>query len=236
VGRLNAITVVVHLAAAMTIGAVVLVATRPRIRSTTEPALSTPAESPRAESAPTAEAASPLLVEEAPSVGGAPRRVETRRLPSLVALPREEQPGEAGTGLATSLRASQIRTAAVRRQQLLAQADEKALDAVGAAEPVRSAVREINGKFGKEIESLINQSANVLAPAPSGPHSGWTTAEAARRVAIDGLFDRETAKKFHHFERVALGSHYRRRWSPVLTAGTNLPPAPAADGTPPVPP
>lgn len=111
------------------------------------------------------------------------------------------------------------------------QADERALDAIEAPEPLRIAVREIHGNFGKQIDSLVSQGPVMRLTPEMGRASSdvWTAAEGERRAAIDSLFGPESAKEFQHAERTALGSHYRRRWSPILTAGMTFPLAPAGE-------
>jgi hypothetical protein len=112
---------------------------------------------------------------------------------------------------------------AAHKKQLVFEADEKAFEVVNASQATRSAIRQINEEFAKRIVAVPFPSPNgqPVAEGSGAPVDTYLGAENARREAIHGVLDADSAATFESAERsaeVGIRSHYRRQWGQELRA------------------
>jgi hypothetical protein len=117
---------------------------------------------------------------------------------------------------------------AAHRKQLLDEADERVFTTMNIPESTRSAVRKINEEFGKRLEVLPtpDQRAPNTAQGSNPSPDSYDGAREARRAAIGGLLDSESAQAFERAEHTAeadLRAHYRRSWNKELRASAPFP-------------
>jgi hypothetical protein len=112
---------------------------------------------------------------------------------------------------------------AAHKKQLVFEADEKAFEVVKASQATRGAIRQINEEFAKRIETIpmLSPSGHPVAEGSGAPVDTYLGAENARREAIRGVLDADSAAAFENAERnaeIGVRAHYRRQWGQELRA------------------